>query len=74
MVEIFLGGALTITSLAAPTAEDEAKLATLSLEQRLQVLREAIAAGEASGVSARNAEDIIAAAKARALTRADHDS
>lgn len=73
MSETYLQGALVISSLAAPTAEDAAKLAALTPAQRRAVLAEALEAGRTSGISTRSAEDILAAAKARAAQVAGHD-
>lgn len=66
MAHTFLDGRITVTSLAAPTTADMAVLAALSEGERAQLLREAVEAGVASGVSAASMEDIWREAERRA--------
>ncbi len=65
MTETFLNGRLTVTSLAAPTDEDNAKLDALTSDERHQVLAEAIEHGRASGISDRDPREAFKLARAR---------
>ncbi len=68
MTETYLNGKITVTSLAAPTAEDMKKLQTLSEEDRLALLNEALERGRNSPVSAKTVDEIwdLALLKAKA--------
>lgn len=57
MTETFLDGKLTVTSLAAPTAEDNEKLDRLTKAEREQVLFEALERGRKSGVSSKSVDE-----------------
>ena len=66
MAETYLHGRITITSLAAPTQEDVAKIRALSSEDRRTMLNEALERGEQSGLSSKSIEDIWEEAKQQA--------
>lgn len=72
MSETFLGGRITLSSLAAPTVEDVEILKALSEEDRRALLLEALERGRASGLSGRTPEEIWEAAKARARALTDN--
>ena len=69
MTETFLDGKLTVTSLAAPTAEDNEKLNRLTKEEREQVLFEALERGRKSGISTMTREEIWQAALEKAKSK-----
>jgi len=58
MSKTFLNGKISVTSLAAPTPQDLAKLRALSREERSALLSEAIERGENSGISSKSVDDI----------------
>ncbi len=58
MTETYLDGKITVTSLAAPTAEDIKKLQALSEEDRLALLNEALERGRNSPVSDKTIDEI----------------
>lgn len=69
MSEKYLDGKIAISSLAAPTPEDIAKLSALSKDERSALLSEALLRGENSGISTKNIDEIwdSAVLKARKL-------
>ncbi len=66
MSETFLNGKITVTSLAAPTPEDIAKLRALSKEEHNALLSEAIERGQNSGISSKTVDEIWDSALQRA--------
>lgn len=74
MSETYLNGKLSITSLAAPTAEDMGKLRELSDAERSAVIAEARSRGRDSPVGSRTPDEIWESAleKARATTTKPH--
>ena len=58
MTETYLNGKITVTSLAAPTANDIEKLQALSKEDRDALLNEALEHGRNSGVSDKTVDEI----------------
>lgn len=68
MTATYLNGKITVTSLAAPTAEDIKKLQALSEEDRLALLNEALERGRNSPISDKTVDEIwdLALIKAKA--------
>lgn len=68
MTETYLNGKISVTSLAAPTAEDLKKLQALSEVDRLALLNEALERGRNSPASAKTVDEIwdLALLKAKA--------
>lgn len=66
MSETYLDGKITVTSLAAPTADDQRKIDALSNEERKALLDEALERGWNSPIGTRSREEIVQAAKERA--------
>lgn len=71
MAETFLNGKITLTSLAAPTAEDMAKVNQLSDDDRKALAEEALERGRTSPISNATVDDIWNDALAEAQTITD---
>lgn len=71
MGETYLNGKITLTSLAAPTAEDMAKVNQLSAGDREALAREAIERGRNSPISSATVDDVWNEALAEARTITD---
>lgn len=74
MTETYLNGKITVTSLASPTAEDMKKLRTLSEEDRLALLNEALESGRNSPVSAKTVDEIWDSALLKAKIKKEKSS
>jgi len=68
MSDTFLNGKITVTSLAAPTPEDFAKLRALTKKERKALLSEAIEHGVNSGISRKSVDEIWESARQKAKT------
>ena len=66
MTESYLNGKITVTSLAAPTADDKKKLQALSEEDNRLLLKEAIERGRNSPVSNKTVDEIWDSARLKA--------
>lgn len=71
MNESYLNGKITLTSLAAPTAEDMAKVHALSDEDREALMIEVIERGRNSPITDATVDEIWNEAVARAKTVTD---
>lgn len=71
MAETYLNGRIALTSLAAPTAEDMAKVHALSEEDRQALMIEAVERGRNSPITDSTVDDIWNEAVARAQTITD---
>ena len=70
MAETYLNGKITLTSLAAPTAGDMAKVRELSDDDRKALAQEALERGRNSPISDATVDDVWndALAEARTIT------
>ena len=71
MTKNYLNGKIAVTSLAAPAAEDMKKLRTLSEEDRLALLNEALESGRNSPVSDKTVDEIWDSALLKAKAKKD---
>jgi len=71
MTDTYLNGKITVTSLAAPTADDLDKIQALSQEDRQALLDEALALGRNAQLSNKTVDEIWDSALRKAKVMKD---
>ncbi len=72
MTDTYLNGKITVTSLAAPTADDLDKIQALSQEDRQALLDEALALGRNAQLSNKTVDEIWDSALRKAKMMKDN--
>ncbi len=72
MTETYLNGKITVTSLAAPTADDMGKIQALSQEYRQALLDEALALGHSGPLGNKTVDEIWDSALQKAKARKEN--